>query len=366
LASAISDRIPEEGYIGLAADFADLYSEYTESPRPFLYFTFLAYLGGLVADRVTLHSEMRPSPRLFVVNLGASADARKSSSIDHVDRFFRDTIEGFGDYVHYGLGSAEGLARRLGRDPETNKVRPLIVHLDEVRVLTDKARLEGSILLPMLASLFEKTVFDNTTKTHTISVRDGYISLVAASTIETYAAMWSSAFLDIGFTNRIWLVTGGSDRRIARPDPVPEGRRRAITGVLGDLLAKIDHAADGGCLVLRLDEDADQLWDAWYQAVPRTIHSRRLDTYGWRLMILLSLSRGDLEIVSADTVRRVCTLLDHQLALRQQYDPVDAESTVARLEERIRRELRARGPLCLLYTSPSPRDLSTSRMPSSA
>ncbi len=44
-------------------------------------------------------------------------------------------------------------------------------------------------------------------------------------------------------------------------------------------------------------------------------------------------------------MRRVCALLDHQLALRQQYDPVDAESTVARLEERVRRELRARGPL---------------------
>jgi len=62
-------------------------------------------------------------------------------------------------------------------------------------------------------------------------------------------------------------------------------------------------------------------------------------------MILLSLSRGDLKVVSADTVRRVTALLDHQLALRQQHDPVDAESQVARLEELVRRELRSKGPL---------------------
>ena len=31
-----------------------------------------------------------------------------------------------------------------------------------------------------------------------------------------------------------------------------------------------------------------------------------------------------------------------------------------------KRSLRKRGIFCLLYTSPSPRDLSTSRMPSSA
>jgi hypothetical protein len=337
--------IPEDGYVGIATDFAGLYSETTELPRSFLYMTFLTYLGVAVAHRVTLHSEMRPSPRLYTICLGASADTRKSSSINCVDAFFRDAIEGFGDYVHFGLGSAEGLARRLGRDPKTREVHPLIIHLDEARVLTDKARPEGSILLPMLATLFERTVFDNTTKTHTISIRDGYVALAAASTPETYASMWSGAFLDVGFTNRVWLVTGESERRIALPEPIPDDKRRDLASRLGDLLARVDQAAGPGQLALRLEPEAARSWETWYLTMPRSIHSRRLDTYGWRLMILLSLSRGDLETVSADTVHRVTALLDHQLTLRQRYDPVDAESTVARLEETIRRALRTRGPL---------------------
>jgi hypothetical protein len=338
------EGLPEAGYIGIAADFAGLYADCTEAPRPFLYFTFLTYLGSLIAHRVTLHSELRPSPRLYTVCLGPSADGRKSSALDHTDRFVRETIAHFGDHVHYGLGSAEGLARRFEREP-AQPPRPLLVHLDELRVLVDKARPEGSIILPMLATLFERNMFDNTTKTHKISVRDAHLSMVAACTAETYAAIWTPAFLDIGFTNRLWLVTGRPERRVALPEPIPVDLRRAVATDLGDLLSRIDHAAGSGQLALRLDEDAAQAWQAWYEAMPRTIHSRRLDTYGWRLMILLSLSRGDLETVRLDTVHRVCVLLDHQYALRQEYDPIDAESNIARLEELIRRTLRAKGPL---------------------
>lgn len=337
--------LPESVYVGVAAKFADLYARYTEAPKPFLYFVFLTYLGALVAHVVTLLSELRPSPRLYTVCLGPSADGRKSSALDHVDRFFHDSIAGMADIVHYGLGSAEGLARRLGRDPDTKVVRPLLAHLDELRVVVDKSRHEGSILLPMLATLFERTVFDNTTKTHRISVRDGFLSLAGASTSETYSAMWTSAFLYIGLPNRLWLVIGEPHHRIALPEPVPENVRRGLAGELADLLARVEHAAKGTALALKLDAEAAQTWDTWYQAMPRTIHSRRLDAYGWRFMILLSLSRGDLETVSADTVRRVCALLDHQLALRQAFDPIDAENTVARLEEQLRRSLTSKGPL---------------------
>jgi hypothetical protein len=336
--------IPDEGYVGIAADFADLYATHTEAPRAFLYMDFLTYLGALISPRVTLESELHPQPRLYVANLGASGDTRKSTSLDHTDHFFRNAVKDFGEYVHYGLGSGEALGRRLGRDDRGN-IKSLLLHLDELRLLTDKARAEGNIILPMLATLFERNVFDNSSLTHTISVRDGHLSLVAASTTETYASIWTPAFLNIGFTNRLWLVVGEPESRHALPAPVPDALRQALVRDLGDLLARIDHAAGTRQLVLRLDDDAMQAWEVWYAAMPRTIHSRRLDTYGMRLMILLSLSRGDLNSVSADTVRRVCALLDHQLALRQEYDPIDAETTMARMEEQIRRALRAKGPL---------------------
>ena len=52
-------------------------------------------------------------------------------------------------------------------------------------------------------------------------------------------------------------------------------------------------------------------------------------------------------------------------------EPIGEDARIDALEERLkaareREEERNQPKVCLLYTSPSPRDLSTSRMPSSA
>ena len=47
-------------------------------------------------------------------------------------------------------------------------------------------------------------------------------------------------------------------------------------------------------------------------------------------------------------------------------DDTDEDRSTAAFEASIRADLGWMGMTCLLYTSPSPRDLSTSRMPSSA
>jgi hypothetical protein len=114
---------------------------------------------------------------------------------------------------------------------------------------------------------------------------------------------------------------------------------------LADLLARIDQAAGNGQLILRLTPAAAKRWETWYHAMSRTVHTRRLDTYGWRFMLHLALQQGALEEVDDDTLRRVCLLLEHQLELRRQLDPVDAEGAVATFEELVRRQLRIRGLL---------------------
>lgn len=94
-----------------------------------------------------------------------------------------------------------------------------------------------------------------------------------------------------------------------------------------------------------LTEEALSLWKQWYEQMPRNVYSRRLDAYGWRLMMLLQLSQGLFQPIDVDTVERVIKLLDWQLALRELYDPVDAENLSAKMEQLILRNLRRRGPL---------------------
>ena len=61
-------------------------------------------------------------------------------------------------------------------------------------------------------------------------------------------------------------------------------------------------------------------------------------------MSLVAVSDGKKEI-DEDTVSKIIALCDWQLGVRRLYDPVDAENAVARMEEKIRRQLRAKGPL---------------------
>jgi len=58
-------------------------------------------------------------------------------------------------------------------------------------------------------------------------------------------------------------------------------------------------------------------------------------------MVLLAVSSGKHE-VDAEVMRATIALLDWQLEVRRDCDPVDAENQIARLEEKIRRFLLIR------------------------
>ena len=206
---------PEAGMLGLGRDFADLYSQYIESPRSFLYMSFLTYFGSCISRMVTLDSELWVQPRLFTVNLGQSADTRKSTALRKADEFFAG-LGIFAPHVLYGVGSAEGLAAEM--EVNENGGSPvLLLHLDELKTFVDKARAEHSILLPMTGSLFERNDYDNRIKDKKVSIRGCYLCMNAACTVETYATMFAPAFFDIGFLNRLFIIIDDSPARFALP-----------------------------------------------------------------------------------------------------------------------------------------------------
>ena len=59
--------------------------------------------------------------------------------------------------------------------------------------------------------------------------------------------------------------------------------------------------------------------------MPRSIHSKRLDTYAFKWMMLLALSQEEFEINEV-TVDRAIKLADYQLQVRKCYDPIDADN----------------------------------------
>jgi len=342
---------PETCLVGLAADFAKLFSQYYEAPVEFWYFACLTVLGHLLADRVTLASDLEPQPRLYTVLLGRSGLEKKSTAIRRTVKFFEDA--GFPPQVLYGApGSGEGLAEALKDHSD------LLLAVDEFRALVSKTRIEGSVLGPMLTSLYELNHWDHRTKGKSLRVRNARLSLLAASTTDSYALVWDTQNLAIGLPNRLLIVPG--EARSSHPfvKEVPRGEERALQDRLKGLFEDLEQHRQRiilrvgdkettlcGPLRLRISPGAEDLWTDWYASRPRDIHSTRLDTIGLRLAILLAITSGNFEEVDKATIEKVCQILDWQYRMRVLYDPIDALTTTAELEEKIRRVLRTCGVL---------------------
>lgn len=322
-------EFPDGVMTGVAGAFAEVYSSVLEPPAQFFFFSFLVCVGMLVTGRVTLASEIAPPIRFFLLLLGESADDRKSTAIKQTVAFFRRFVTEFP--VCWGVGSAEGLQAALAESPR------LLLALDEMKAFVSKCRIEGSVLLQAVTSLFENTFYQARTKTTSVKLEGAHLSILGASTIGTFETMFGSAFIDIGFLNRLWLVSGGGVRRFSIPGKIPERDLLSLGLMLGEMLKLATEAGE-----MAITPEARALFDQWYLGLDQSVHSKRLDTYALRLMPLLAINDGRRE-VDVDTVGKTILLCNHQLKVRQLYDPVDSDNKIAGIEEKIRRVIRAKG-----------------------
>jgi len=320
---------------GAAGNFADLMSGYMEPPPHFFFLAYLTCVGSLLTGRVTLKSELRPPPRIFLLILGGSADDRKSTAISKTVFFFRGAVTTF--KVCFGVGSAEGLQRRFLRDAHEGEPSSVLLAFDEFKSFVSKAKADGSVLLPMACTLFESTRYDSVTKDREIVLTDAHLSILAASTIETYERTYDPAFTDIGMTNRLFIVPGHGKRQHAIPGRIPGHEWDTLKSDLGRILRVASLTPE-----LNITPAARALYEHWYLNLEQSLHTRRLDGYALRFMILLAINARK-EEVDEQTVQDVLDLMNWQLEARRLHDPIDADSAVAKTEEKIRRVLKA-GP----------------------
>jgi len=339
-AAPVKAIFPEESYLGWAGEFAQMYSEYNEAPKAFFYMAALTCLGALFGDKFTLRTHINPQPRLFTILVGESADDRKSTAARLTINLFRETLgDQFG--LCYGVGSAEGLARRL------ESSRQLLLVFDEFRSFVSKSKIESSVLLPVVNTLFEHNIYHSATRKSEIKLDGAYLSLLACCTKETFQTMFGAEFQDIGFINRLFIVSAAGARRFSIPPRIPKTKRFEL---MEKLLALFewgtnleDHERLDGKFGMELDDSARALFQEWYKSLLPSIFTKRLDTYGHRLMLLLAASQQK-EMIDEEVVQATTALLNYELAARILCQPVEATSKQAELEERIRRAL-SEGPI---------------------
>jgi hypothetical protein len=324
-----SGSFPAWVMTGIAGEFAGLYFKYLESPQLFFYLSFLTCLGSFLSDRLTLKLEISPQPRFYTVLIGESADDRKSTAADKTIRFFRETFtEGFN--VCYGVGSAEDLQKRL----EELEPSRLLLFFDEFKGFVSKCKIDASVLLPCVNTLFESNRYESQTRGSSISLEDSYLSILACTTKQTFEGMWTSTFTDIGFNNRLFLVPGTGQRKYAMPMVVPEDLKNNVKRSLARVVEFVGEYQE-----LDITEEARATFQEWYMRLEQSIHTKRIDTMALRLLPILAVNEGK-DVVEIDIVRKAIALANWQLEVRKEIDPIDADNSIAKMEERIRRQLR--------------------------
>jgi hypothetical protein len=269
-----------------------------------------------------------------MVLLGDSADTRKSTAMKKTTMFYTEALADFS--ICFGVGSAEGLCEKF---LQNNRV--LLVY-DELRTFVNKAKIETSVLLQAVNSLFELNTYESATKKHSIEIKDAHLSLLGASTPETYSTMFSSQFLDIGFINRLFVIQDHGQKMWSLPPKVSLDEKDQLKKHLGELLKLITDAAQGGIIEMSLTGEAGERWDEYYFDMPTGPSAKRLDTYGLRLLLLLAINDGKTK-VDLETVEKVITILNYEYDIRKMVDPIDADTKVAELEQRLRRIIESNG-----------------------
>ena len=318
---------------GLAGKFVNTYCKRLEVPPEFMYIAFLTCLGSVLAKRLTLTTEIKPQPRLYILLLGESADDHKSTALDKTTEFFEYAL---GDNnssgkpqlnVCRGTGSAEGLAKILNKNNNT------LLCYDEFKSFISKAKIQSSTLLQCVNSLFESNRYENQTSRSGIIIKNGLLSLLSASTIETYEAAWEKSFTAIGFNNRLFIVPGAGARAHSMPPKIPDRDKFELAIDLRKILRFV-----GASRELNVTTTAREMYHEWYMNRPVSIHSKRLDGYALRFMELIAVNKKA-KVVDAEIANSAIELMDWQFEMRRLHDPIDADNVMARMEEKIRRIL---------------------------
>lgn len=323
---------PQSAMTGSVGELARVLAAGTEVPEEFYFAAGLTLIGSLCAEKLRVRVNVECEPRLFTVLLGESAEVKKSTALRRTVNLFLPLLNGKVEVLH-GVGSAEGLARTL------SEKRHVVLCYDELKALMDKASIEGSALLAITASMFEGNRWSNPTKDpkQSIQVNDGHLSLLGCCTIDTYGRMWTSEAISIGLPNRLFVVGADRKRKVAWPEEPDQSR-------VDDLWRRIKGQLECLPKILDISAQARTEWERWYLSLPASQHAKRLDSLGFRLMGIIAIT-NDKESIDTETVQSLLEILNYELYVRQLTDPIDADNNIARLEERIRRAVRARGPL---------------------
>jgi hypothetical protein len=352
-------EFPEDAYLGVLADFAELVSQFYETPKEFLYFAAILQLGLVLCGRVRADfGSLATQPRLYGLKIAPVGTGKKSTADVLSQKFVRRALsdaakspdEEFWEipmdmsspwmFVLPGAGSGEGLLSALAEN------KRVFLSYDEFERFSKKAGADGSVLGTAVNELFEQTQYANATKENVRSVSGVYLGFSANIPLEQFESTSGIGRLqDLGLWSRLCFVVGDRRHRIRKVTDPPEELMQPVVDRLASYLKALPVKTDPKDkqkvvpereIVLKLTPEAEDLWNEYETVIGYGPDSTRLDTIGMRLMTILAVTSSKQEI-DVDVVRATFAFLHYQRTVRAKYKPSRAETIEAKVEESIMR-----------------------------
>jgi hypothetical protein len=318
---------------GFAKRFAVAYSKILEPGISAFYMSALTCLGSILAGKIRLNSQIPTDPRLYVIFIGESGAAKKSTAAIETIKFFRDNVRTF--RVCQGAGSAEGLFNEIN---DVKWDRRMVLFYDEFQQFVNKCKIDSSVLLQMVNILFESNMYESPLKNSKMKLDNTYLTMLSASTEDTYDECWTSTFTNIGFNNRLFIIPISSKPAFSIPKMMSKETVVVLSDEMDTILGMINIEK-----IYDITPEGFAYYDKWYKSLKRGKYTIRIDTYALRFMPLLAANELK-TVIDLAIVKKAIALCMWQIQVRKRYEPTVADNQYAAMEAKIRKIL-VEGPM---------------------
>lgn len=385
-------EFPADGYIGICAEFAELYSRYSESPKAFYFLDSLTLLGNIFSGSVTFKQQQ---PRMYLLKVQESAFGRKSTSLKAAKKVIKAATtrasEMTAEKVSLDNVLATSPADRNVEERRILKVLPnaatgeavvkefstcsicgssvnanvhedkddkshdfeTLHHIaftyDEFRTFEKKAGSANSTLMNVFTEAFESNELSNVSAGSPYYADNAHVVFLANTTTANFNSMKEAReMLDTGFLNRFFIIAASSDKRFRWAEQPPAADVDTLVEKFAYIIHKVQAVRERGEeLEVQITDAADALWKTFYDELPRTEAYARIDTIGTRLMLLFAITRGEnvdgnVVVVDVEIMQKVILLLSYQMKIRMLLRPMTGDKS-SRIEQAIYRRLES-GP----------------------
>lgn len=228
----------DAAYHGLAGELVRAVADHTEADPVAILGSLLATFGALAGHSRYIYQGSSQAANIYVALVGDSSSGRKGTAGSIVREIFNAAQAHWDSILVPGLGSGEGLIRRLKPDGEGKVEHRALVHETELgRLLASMAR-EGSTLSPMLRDGWDGVPLGRFLARSDALVTWHHVGVLAHITPVELRARLTGVDAANGFGNRfLWLAV-----RRTRLVAIPGNPRALVEPYAVQLRRAIDAA----------------------------------------------------------------------------------------------------------------------------